>query len=90
VVDPNGATKYCLATHTVGSHQGGLTAEDIELPGGRNLDPPDVPTSRGPRTGTSRPGVTPPRRPYGHKSAGYNDTQPLAIVTLAVRGLLSK
>jgi hypothetical protein len=49
---------YCLAIHTAGSHQGGVTAEDIELSRARNLDPLDVPTSRGSRSGSSRPAVT--------------------------------
>ncbi|MDR7255057.1 putative peroxidase-related enzyme [Nocardioides sp. BE266] len=81
---------YCLAIHTAGSLQGGMTPEDIDLSkAGGSVDPKRAAAARLAREVIATRGHISDAGLADIRSAGYADAQILAIVTLAVRALLT-
>jgi uncharacterized peroxidase-related enzyme len=89
VSDANGCD-YCLALHTAGSHQGGMSADDIELgKAGSSVDPKRAAAARFAKQVIETRGHVDDADLAAVRGAGYTDAQVLAIVTLAVRALLT-
>jgi uncharacterized peroxidase-related enzyme len=89
VSEANGCD-YCLALHTAGSRQGGMSVEDIELArAGSSVDPKRAAVARFAQQVIETRGHVSDANLAAVRGAGYTDPQILAIVTLAVRALLT-
>lgn len=89
VSEANGCD-YCLALHAAGSRQGGMTTEDVELSkAGSSVDPRRAAVARFAKQVIETRGHVSDADLAAVKGAGYTDPQILAIVTLAVRALLT-
>ena len=89
VSESNGCD-YCLAIHTAGSRQGGMSADDIELSKtGSSIDPKRAAAARFAKQVIETRGHVSDADLAAVRGAGYTDAQILAIVTLAVRALLT-
>ena len=87
---PANGCDYCLALHTAGSRQGGMSVEDIELArAGSSVDPKRAAVARFARQVLETPGHVSDADLAAVRGAGYTDPQVLAIVALAVRALLT-
>jgi uncharacterized peroxidase-related enzyme len=81
---------YCLALHTAGSLQGGMSIEDIELArAGSSIDPARAAVARFTHRVIETRGHVSDADLAAVRGAGYTDAQVLAIVTLAVRALMT-
>jgi uncharacterized peroxidase-related enzyme len=89
VSEANGCD-YCLALHTAGSQQGGMSVEDIELArAGSSVDPKRAAVARFAQQVVETRGHVSDAHLAAVRGAGYTDPQILAIVTLTVRALLT-
>jgi len=82
--------EYCLALHTAGSVKGGMSIEDIELArAGSSVDPKRAAAARFTHRVIETRGHVTDADLAAVRGAGYTDAQILAIVTLAVRALMT-
>jgi uncharacterized peroxidase-related enzyme len=89
VSEANGCD-YCLALHTAGSRQGGMSVEDIDLArAGSSIDPRRAAVARFSQRVIETRGHVSDADLAAVRGAGYTDPQVLAIVALAVRALLT-
>ena len=80
----------CLALHTAGSLQGGMSIEDIELArAGSSVDPKRAAVARFTHRIIETRGHVSDADLAAVRGAGYTDPQILGIVTLAVRALMT-
>jgi uncharacterized peroxidase-related enzyme len=82
---------YCLAMHTyVSSELGGMSSDDIDLArAGSSIDPKRAAVARFAQRVVESRGQVSDAELAAVRGAGYTDPQILAIVTLAVRVLLT-
>jgi uncharacterized peroxidase-related enzyme len=81
---------YCVALHTDGSQRGGMSVEDIELArAGSSVDPKRAAAAGFAQQVIETRGRVSDASLAAVRRAGYTDPQILAIVTLAVRALLT-
>jgi uncharacterized peroxidase-related enzyme len=81
---------YCLALHTAGSLQGGMSIDDIELArAGSSVDPKRAAVARFTHRVIETRGHVSDADLAAVRGAGYTDAQVLGIVTLAVRALMT-
>jgi AhpD family alkylhydroperoxidase len=82
--------EYCLSLHTAGSLQGGMSFEDIDLArAGSSVDPRRAAVARFTHRVIETRGHVTDADLAAVRGAGYTDPQILAIVTLAVRALMT-
>ena len=82
--------EYCLSLHTAGSLKGGMSLEDIDLArAGSSVDPRRAAVARFTHRVIETRGHVSDADLAAVRGAGYTDPQILAVVTLAVRALLT-